>query len=581
MTKKKKKVVFGLLGHTQDKKDNDFRPTINLAKVKNKDKDFLIDRFHLLYYYKDNENFAHSIADEFKEISPNTEVQVEFLKGTENWNKKENNAWDFAKVYECLYEFVQNYTFTEDEEYFVHITTGTETFKICWSLLIVSNFLKAKVVQSIPSGKKYNTVDFDLEQYDSIRKLFAIQRDHDIEGLKFGVKTNHKGYNQIIEQISKISLKSKKPILLTGKTGTGKTELAKKLHGFLKERKEVTGELVEMNCACVKGDTAMSELFGHEKGAFTGATEKYIGKLEQADKGILFLDEIGELGLEQQAMLLKAIEEKKFYRLKGQKEVNVDFRLIAATNRNLDKKVVKGKFRDDLLARIDTWSFELPTLAERSCDLEEYLEYSRKKWKEENNSTFNFDASSRKKFLDFARSDKGLWLNNFRDYSNAINRMATLAENGIITVSIVENEIKYLQEQWSKRNKKLYSPEESVHDPDLLNPLDYKNDIYYKQLCEEFGEEKVQKFHQDSLLHFLAIIRFCKGKKSAADAGRALFPGKENSSMMMNRCLKALNPEDQVDCPKVDWKMVRKIIDIVSDKTKSTIAGKAIGFAHK
>ena len=132
----------------------------------------------------------------------------------------------------------------------------------------------------------------------------------------------------------------------------------------------VSGRLVEVNCATLRGDGAMSTLFGHVKGAFTGAAKDRPGLLRSADKGVLFLDEIGELGLDEQAMLLRALEEGTFLPLGSDRSVTSDFQLLAGTNRDLAAAVRDGDFREDLLARIDLWSFELPSLADRLEDLE-------------------------------------------------------------------------------------------------------------------------------------------------------------------------------------------------------------------
>ena len=135
------------------------------------------------------------------------------------------------------------------------------------------------------------------------------------------------------------------------------------------------GPFVEVNCATLRGDAAMSALFGHVKGAFTGAIRDRPGLLRAADGGLLFLDEVGELGPDEQAMLLRALEEKRFLPVGADKEVKSDFQLIAGTNRDLSDAVRQGRFREDLLARINLWTFQLPALRERREDIEPNLDY--------------------------------------------------------------------------------------------------------------------------------------------------------------------------------------------------------------
>ena len=132
---------------------------------------------------------------------------------------------------------------------------------------------------------------------------------------------------------------------------------------------------MEVNCATLHGDGAASTLFGHKKGAFTGAAADRAGLLRTAHKGVLFLDEIGELGADEQAMLLKAVEEKRFYPLGSDREVESDFQLVAGTNRDLRTEVAAGRFREDLFARINLWSYVLPGLAQRPEDIEPNVDH--------------------------------------------------------------------------------------------------------------------------------------------------------------------------------------------------------------
>jgi transcriptional regulator with GAF, ATPase, and Fis domain len=155
-------------------------------------------------------------------------------------------------------------------------------------------------------------------------------------------------------------------VLILGETGTGKELIARAIHN-LSSRK--SRPLIKVNCAALPAQLIESELFGHEKGSFTGATDKRTGKFELANGSTIFLDEIGELPLELQAKLLRVLQEKEIERIGGEKSIRVDVRIIAATNRNLEKEVAEGKFRSDLYYRLNIYPIELPALRDRKDDI--------------------------------------------------------------------------------------------------------------------------------------------------------------------------------------------------------------------
>src|SRR6185369_15792276 len=193
--------------------------------------------------------------------------------------------------------------------------------------------------------------------------------------LKSGIDTRNQPFNALIDRIEQVAMNSADPLLLMGPTGAGKSQLARRIYELKKARHQVKGDFVEVNCATIRGDGAMSALFGHVKGAFTGAVQPRAGHLRAANEGVLLLDEIGTLGLDEQAMLLRALEEKRFYPMGGDREVRSEFQLVAGTNCDLQLAVRDGRFREDLLARINLWTFRLPSLRERVEDIAPNLEY--------------------------------------------------------------------------------------------------------------------------------------------------------------------------------------------------------------
>jgi len=192
----------------------------------------------------------------------------------------------------------------------------------------------------------------------------------------------------------------------------------------------------------------MSALFGHVKGAFTGALRDGQGLLLKAHDGMLFLDEIGELGLDEQAMLLRALEAKRFFPLGGDREVSSEFQLIAGTNRDLSEAVADGRFREDLLARINLWTFQLPGLADRREDIEPNLEYELDQYRRRSGQAVGFSREARDEFLAFATSAAARWPGNFRDLNAVVTRLATLASSGRITVDQVRHEVIALKARW-------------------------------------------------------------------------------------------------------------------------------------
>ena len=228
---------------------------------------------------------------------------------------------------------------------------------------------------------------------------------------------------QLISRLAKVPFSS---LIILGETGTGKGLAARILHA---NSDRAQGPWVELNCAALPRDLVEAELFGYEQGAFTGAKGRHHGLLEQADGGTLFLDEIGELDLPVQAKLLKAIEDKRFRRLGGEQEIQVDIRIIAASNKNLSKLAQKGLFREDLYHRIGVFQLELPPLRERKQDLRRLVQ------------TFvdEFNAKAGKRVCEFPEAmwqffESYDWPGNIRELRNLVERCVLLSEDEVFPI---------------------------------------------------------------------------------------------------------------------------------------------------
>ncbi len=209
----------------------------------------------------------------------------------------------------------------------------------------------------------------NLELKREVLKLKSIASEEIITPEFFG---KNKKMQMLVRTAQKLA-KTDTTILLQGESGTGKEEFAKFIHQNSPRANE---NLVRINCGSIPKELAESELFGYEKGAFTGAAQKNkLGKFELADKGTILLDEIAELSLDLQVKLLRVLQEKKFYRVGGEKEISVDVRVIAATNKNLEEEVKKGTFREDLFYRLNVANINIPPLRERKDDIP-FLAYS-------------------------------------------------------------------------------------------------------------------------------------------------------------------------------------------------------------
>jgi len=449
---KKRRVVIGVLGTVMDKRGKranrlrKWRPTVGLCQQP----DLPVDRLELLHQPQDR-GMAEQITEDIRLLSPHTTVRP--------WSVTIADPWDFEEVYAAFLDFATHYKFdTEHEEYLVHITTGTHVAQICWFLLTEARYLPASLIQTGPASRdapeeavpvgRYSIIDLDLSRYAALTSRFQREQQESVSFLKAGIDTRNATFNALIDQIERVALRSTAPVLLTGPTGAGKSFLANRIYQLKQSRHQLTGRLVAVNCATLRGDNAMSTLFGHVKGAFTGAATARAGLLREADGGVLFLDEIAELGLDEQAMLLKAIEEKTFFPFGSDKEVRSDFQLIAGTHRDMRQWVAEGRFREDLWARINMWSFALPGLAQRREDIAPNVEYELQRFATEAQSQVRFDREARERYLRFADSPQALWRGNFRELGSSVARMATLAEQGRITLALVEEEIVRLQESW-------------------------------------------------------------------------------------------------------------------------------------
>ncbi|MEP6932215.1 MAG: sigma-54 dependent transcriptional regulator [Flavobacterium sp.] len=294
---------------------------------------------------------------------------------------------------------------------------------------------------------------FDQEK-GTLTDIQAVTENQEIDGI-IGSSPLLK---DVIEKI-KIVAPAETSVLILGESGTGKERVAHSIHDLSAHK---SNPIVVVNCAALPHSLIESELFGHEKGAFTGANTLRIGKFEQANDGTIFLDEIGELPLDSQVKLLRVLQEKEIQRLGGNKTIKINVRIVAATNRSLEKEVAEGRFRLDLYYRLNVFPIQLPTLKERKEDIEALAYYFLKKYAA--GTRKNITGISAAALAQLMQYD---WPGNIRELEHLIERNVLLAKtNEIEKFDLPANSTNPLQEN-SGRMKSM----EEMEKDHIMNAL--------------------------------------------------------------------------------------------------------------
>lgn len=464
-----------------------------------------VDRLYLFIPFSMRETVPRQ-AEKLGRMAPHMEILP--VKVMLDKDFSPDSIGDFYSYFD---DYFSNFPFfPEREDYFFHFAPGNSfSHSFMFTLLINLRRLPVRLIQLRPTkgGPKADIYECAIHTWLSEIGKRELDRSEPQAFLKNSIETRNAAFNRLIGDIEHAASHSRAPVLLAGPTGSGKSRLARRIYELRKKRSMVEGRFVEVNCAALHRESALSTLFGHVRGAYTGAVTSRRGLVAQADKGILFLDEIGELSLEMQMLLLKVIEEKTFIPLGSDYPQNSDFQLICATNRNLEQDCREGRFRFDLLSRINLWEFHLPSLRERVEDIEPNIEYELRRLTAVLGVVASFTEGAKRIFINFATSSEALWPGNFRSLSACMERMATYAPNGQINEHIVKKEIGHLRELWKAQNAGAEFP--LVH-------------RYAK-------EQELDLFDKIQLEGVLAV---CRGSESRSKAGQALFnvSRKEKSS---------------------------------------------------
>ncbi len=280
-------------------------------------------------------------------------------------------------------------------------------------------------VDSAVDALRLGAFDYLQKPYDREKLLDTISRAlNKLTNLDAEIVSQSPEMDKVKKLIVKVA-KSNSTVLIRGESGTGKELIARAIHNNSLRASEV---FQAVNCAAINENLLESELFGHEKGSFTGAIGEKKGLFEVADGGTLFLDEIGELDISLQAKILRALQEKQIRRVGGTREINVDVRVVAATNRDLLKMSQDGRFREDLYYRLNVLSIELPALRERRTDIPILMNYFLEKHTRGTNFKVTIENSARKLLENYS------YPGNVRQLESAIERAILLCENNVITL---------------------------------------------------------------------------------------------------------------------------------------------------
>lgn len=394
------------------------------------------------------------------------------------------DPFSLQDCFQVLWETMQSEA-GEGTRIFLNLNNGTHTMQMAMFLLakywpesrqinLLQVFRDRTVAEHLPAGTfqaQARRLDLSWENLKPLERQVRKEKDSIYHSISLK-NSKHSEVEKLFREIVDIGCYTDDLILLTGPTGSGKSRIAEEIHrGWARHRSRKKAPFFELNAAGLSGDLIRSTLFGHVRGAFTGAHEDRDGFLLAANQGTLFLDEIGELDLRSQAELLLAIETKTFFPVGSTQRQTSDFRLICATNKDLRKMVQEGAFREDLYTRIRCWEFLLPGIRDLPKDFEENLDYEMKIGNSEEFRKGNlqpflvfFDAPAKVRYIAFGISPEAAWSGNFRDLKFSIRRLATKARlrESSISIAMVVEEIDHLRKIWG------YQSEQTNANPDEI-----------------------------------------------------------------------------------------------------------------
>ena len=294
--------------------------------------------------------------------------------------------------------------------------------------------------------------------YREQKRSAGRQQQRDVKLFRSLVGTSRE-IQKVREMMAQVA-DSEVTVLITGESGTGKEVVARNLHYHSRRR---DNPFVPVNCGAIPRELLESELFGHEKGAFTGAVTSRAGRFELAQGGTLFLDEIGDMPLPMQVKLLRVLQERTFERVGSNKTVQVDVRIIAATHKNLEQMIEEGSFREDLYYRLNVFPIEMPALRERVEDLPLLLNELISRLENEKRGSIRFNSAA---IMSLCRHE---WAGNVRELANLVERMAIMHPYGVVGVQDLPKKFRHLDET---EEEEFLHPEPAVSDrqPNVINP---------------------------------------------------------------------------------------------------------------